>query len=262
MELLGQPVAVLELTADKPLALVAVRLCDVAPDGSSQLISRGVLNLTHRDSHEHPKAVPAGERIVARVDLRVLGQAVPAGHRLRLAVASSYWPWAWPSPEAVALTLHTAGESRLELPVRPPRPEDATLAAFAPPESGPACPFEELPGVFREGRILTREISSGRSALRFFQDRPAVRVLENGTEIEELTEDCYTIVDGDPLSASITCTWSIRIGRAGWRTRIESESTMNATARDFLVSNRLEAFEDETRVFADVSHATIPRDLV
>ena len=116
--------------------------------------------------------------------------------------------------------------------------------------------------MFRQGRVLTREIASGRSELQFFQDRPAVRVLENGTEIEELTEDCYAIVDGDPLSASITCSWSIRIGRDGWRTRIESESTMSATAEDFLVSNRLEAFEGETRVFADVSQATIPRDLV
>ena len=191
----------------------------------------------------------------------MLGQAVPAGHRLRLAVASGYWPWAWPSPERVALTLHTAGQSRLELPVRASRPEDAALAAFESPQTGPVLPHDELPGPFRQGRILTREIASGRSELRFFQDRPAVRAHENGTEIEELTEDCYAIVDGDPLSASITCSWSIRIGRNGWRTRIESESTMTATAGDFLVTNRLEAFEGEARVFADVSRATIPRDL-
>jgi hypothetical protein len=186
---------------------------------------------------------------------------VPAGHRLRLAVASGYWPWAWPSPEPVELILHTAGVSRLELPVRPPRPEDATLAAFAPPESGPALPVDELPGPWRQGRILTRRIASGLSELQFFQDSPAVRLLESGTEIEELTEDCYSIVDGDPLSASVTCRWSIRIGRDGWRTRIESESVMSATAEDFLVTNRLEAFEDDARVFADVSQATIPRDL-
>jgi uncharacterized protein len=262
LELLGRPVAVLELTADRPLALIALRLCDVAPDGSSQLISRGVLNLTHRESHEHPTAVPVGERLLVRVDLRVLGQAVPAGHRLRLALSSTYWPWAWPSPETPALELHTAGESRLELPVRPSRPEDAQLSAFEPPESGPAVPLDDLPGVLREGRILTRHIAAGRSDLQFFQDRPAVRVLENGTEIEELTEDCYSIVDGDPLSAAITCRWSIRIGRGDWRTRIESESTMTATAGEFLVTNRLEAFEGEARVFADGAQTTIPRDHV
>jgi hypothetical protein len=36
---------------------------------------------------------------------------------------------------------------------------------------------------------------------------------------------------------------------------------MTATAGDFLITNRLEAFEGEARVFADVSRATIPRDL-
>ena len=261
LELLGRPVAVLELTADKPLALVAVRLCDIAPDGSSLLISRGVLNLTHRDSHEHPAPVPVGERLVVRVDLRVLGQAVPAGHRLRLAVAPGYWPWAWPSPEPVALTVHTAGESRLELPVREPRPEDAALPPFARPESGPPLPLDELPGPFRQGRTLAYDVAAGRSELTFFRDIPAVRVHENGIEIEELAVDTYTIVDGDPLSASAASRWSIRIGRDGWRTRIESESTMSATATDFLVTNRLEAFEGDVRVFADVSQATIPRDL-
>ena len=32
------------------LALVAVRICDVSPEGVSLLVSRGFLNLTHRDS--------------------------------------------------------------------------------------------------------------------------------------------------------------------------------------------------------------------
>ena len=146
LEVLGRPVAVLELTADRPLAMVAVRLCDVAPDGSSLLISRGVLNLTHRESHEHPTPVPVRERLVVRVDLRVLGHAVPAGHRLRVAVAPGYWPWAWPAPEPVALTLHTAGESRLELPVREPRADDAALRPFARPESGPLAAARRAPG--------------------------------------------------------------------------------------------------------------------
>ena len=93
--------------ATAPLALVAMRLCDVAPDGSSLLLSRGVLNLTHRESHEHPASVPMGKRLVVRVELRVLGQAVPAGHRLRLSVAPGYWPWAWPSPERLATVCWT-----------------------------------------------------------------------------------------------------------------------------------------------------------
>ena len=39
---------------DRPVALVAARLSDVAPDGAATRVSYGLLNLTHRESHEHP----------------------------------------------------------------------------------------------------------------------------------------------------------------------------------------------------------------
>ena len=55
----------------------------------------------------------------ARASSPPWGRRSPPGHRLRLSIAPGYWPWIWPSPEPVELTLHTAGESRLELPVRP-----------------------------------------------------------------------------------------------------------------------------------------------
>jgi putative CocE/NonD family hydrolase len=261
LELLGSPAAVLELTADRPLALVAVRLCDVAPDGSSLLLTRGVLNLTHRSSHEYPERVPVGARIVVRVELNALAQAVPAGHRLRLAVSPSYWPWAWPSPERVTLTLHTAGDSRLELPVRAPRANEPKPEPFAPPESGVPLELETLPGEIREGRRVSRDVAAGRSELRLYQDSPSVRIVETGTELAWQNEDTYSIVDGDPLSAAITCRSSIQMGRDGWRTRIETESTMTATRDAFLVTNSVEAFEGDTRVFARSTERAIPRDL-
>ena len=59
VEILGHPQAFLELESDRPQALVSVRLSDVAPDGSSLLVTRGVLNLTHRESHEEPEAARA-----------------------------------------------------------------------------------------------------------------------------------------------------------------------------------------------------------
>src|SRR3546814_11990778 len=94
-------------------ALVAVRLNDVAPDGSSLRVSYGLLNLTHRDSHETPTPLEPGRRYKVRVKLNDIAHAFPAGHRIRVAVSHAYWPIAWPSTEPVALTLHT-GVSRSE----------------------------------------------------------------------------------------------------------------------------------------------------
>ena len=65
-------------------ALVAVRLCDVAPTGSSLLVTRGLLNLTHRDSHEAPEPLEPGQPLRGRVRLEPSAHAFAPGHRIRV----------------------------------------------------------------------------------------------------------------------------------------------------------------------------------
>jgi len=63
MEILGQPSVELDLSCSKPVGMVAVRLSDVAPDDRATRITYGLLNLTHRNSHEepeHPPQLPRG----------------------------------------------------------------------------------------------------------------------------------------------------------------------------------------------------------
>src|SRR3546814_13819737 len=76
-------------------------LCHVGPDGASHRISVGVLNLTHCESHEEPAALQPGRRYRARIVLDDVGYRVPAGHRLRVAPSTAYWPMLWPSPEQI-----------------------------------------------------------------------------------------------------------------------------------------------------------------
>ena len=49
--------------------------------------------------------------------LKPVAQIIPKGHRLRVAISSSYWPMAWPSPEATMLTLAPRRIAALDLPV-------------------------------------------------------------------------------------------------------------------------------------------------
>jgi predicted acyl esterase len=78
LEILGEPVVELELVSDKPNGLVCVRLNDVAPDGASFRATYGLLNLTHRDSHEHVEPMIPGQRYRARVPLEAVAHAFPA----------------------------------------------------------------------------------------------------------------------------------------------------------------------------------------
>src|SRR5690606_21767704 len=143
IEVLGAPVLELEVASDRPVALLAARLCDVAPDGSSLRVSYGLLNLCQRDSREAPEPLEPGRPYRVTLQLNDLAHAFAAGHRIRLALSSSYWPIAWPSPEPATLTVRT-GISTLTLPARPPRPEDDALREFEPPEAAPGTPHTKL----------------------------------------------------------------------------------------------------------------------
>ena len=131
-EILGAPVVELVISSDRPVALAAVRLNDVAPSGASTRVQHGLLNLTQRDDREHIAPLVPGERYRVRIELDDIAHAFPAGHRIAVSVSSAYWPMVWPSPEMATLTV-VAGASRLELPVRPADPADAELRAFDPP---------------------------------------------------------------------------------------------------------------------------------
>ena len=105
MHLLGHPIVRLRLSVDAPVASLSVKLCDVFPDGTSALVTRGSLDLG--------PAEPGSERN-AEVTLDACAYAFNPGQRLRLSVAGADWPNTVAPPEPLALTV-VGGQ--LELPV-------------------------------------------------------------------------------------------------------------------------------------------------
>jgi hypothetical protein len=254
---LGFPEVTLTLGADQPNALVAVRLCDVSPEGTSALVSAGLLNLTHRESHEFLAPLVPGQRYTVTVRLNAIGYAMPVGHRWRLAVAPTYWPRAWPSPEPVTLTL-CGGE--LRLPVRRPRPEDGAVT-FAPAEIAPPM----VPDVLRtekRTRTMEHDLIAGRTTLVDHSDDGLRRLLPDGVEYGAVGAETFSIVERDPLSASVRSERRLSLGRGEWRTRVETVSTMTADAEHFYITNSLSAYEGNTRVFARSREFKVRRDFV
>ena len=255
--LLGRTEAVLELAADRPQALVCVRLCDVAPDGMSLLVTRGLLNLTHRDGHENPRPLVPGRRYRVEVRLDTIAHRFPAGHRLRVAVSPTYWPLAWPSPEPVTLTLFGG---RLVLPVRPDRPEDAAVS-LPEPEEPPAYPTRTLKeGV--GGRSIALDLASGRATLDFDWDLGGRVLLEpTDTELEQISTNRYSIVEGDPLSALAEHEMVTGLRRGdSWDVRCVATGSMTATAGQFHVTTTLEAHEGGSPAWARTWTFSVPRD--
>jgi len=263
MDIVEFPEFTVRLSADKPDALIAVRLCDVAPTGESLLVSYGVLNLTHRDSHEHPTALKPYETYTVTVRLNPIAHTFKAGHRVRLAVSPTFFPIVWTSPEPVTLSVYIGEETYLTLPVRPRRDaEDNALPAFESPEHTPYSPHE-IVAHHQPQRTVTYDAISGVTTLidkHYGGD--TIRLLEDGLEFGQYCVDTFTIQRDNPLTATSICEHSSTFKRSDWSVRIDATATLTSDRTHFHLTNQVDAYEGEVRVFTRTWSKSIPRDLV
>lgn len=256
LDIVGAPALRLAVAADRPQANAVVRLCDVHPDGASELIAWGVLNLTHRTSHEFPRPLTPGETVDATVTLDQCAYRVPAGHRLRVAISTAYWPMIWPSPEPVSLSLPAA---TLVLPVR--RTAEGDEWTFPAPEAAAPWRAETL----REpssGRTVQRDQATGAASLAIADDFGEMRDLEHGLVHGSAVRETWTIAPDDPLSASVDIAWSQTFSRDAWSVRTETTASMRADKESFHLGGSIRAFEGEDLVFERDFAATRRRDNV
>lgn len=258
MNLLGRAEVQLTLKVDQPLALVAVRLCDVAPDGRSTLITWGLLNLTHRHSHENPEPLVPGQIYTVTVPLNLMAYRLPAGHRWRIGISPTYLRHAWPSPKPVTLTLLLGEGCKLVVPERPYHPLDDTLPDFPPAEIAPPEPIETLRHDVRH-QTVTREATTGATTYTLHQDSGRIRYQNHGLELDDISTHTLTIRDDDPLSLAQEVRYRLEYQRGDWQVRMETHSKLTADATHFYVSNQLDAYEGSVRVFSQAWHKKIPR---
>jgi hypothetical protein len=262
-EILGAPEVHLVLAADRPVAFVVARLCDVAPDGRVTRVTYGIWNLTHESGHEAWQPLASGEPVEIDVRLNDVAHAFPPGHRLRLALSNAYWPLVWPSPEPVTLTLFTE-TSRLRLPVRPPDSADDDLRAFDLPERAPAVEWTPVTRG-RHERSTTVDPASGDHVTRMrsgYDERGAVALARldaadieggDGTEIET------RIHPTDPLRAEAAMRQRTELSRGAWSVAVETEVRIACTRADFLVQARLAAWEGGASVCERRWDERVPR---
>ncbi|QDO04530.1 CocE/NonD family hydrolase [Streptomyces sp. S1A1-8] len=259
--ILGRPRVRLRLTSHSPWGQVIARVCDVAADGSSTLVTRGALNLSARYGPDQAVSWKPGSTEDVVFDLTATGYAFPSGHRIRLSLSSAYWPWIWPQPgSAAGLVLDPAGSS-LELPVRA-RESDPRITFEEPEQSEPlgvtsAATLDEP----RPERLVARDVARGEWRLEVDPRQDGTRVHPDGLECTEDARDTYTIDESDPLSARTRSTRSIRLHRPElpWDARVETRSELSCDAREFITSNELICKDGNEVVFHRTWERRIPR---
>jgi len=254
LELLGAPVLRLRLAASAPVARLAARLTEVAPDGRSWPITYGVLNLTHRLSHGEPRSMTPGAFEDIELPLYVTARRLAAGTRLRLALSEGLWPLLWPAPAPVTLALDLASAT-LSLPVRADTaPSPPFPIAMAPPSGGGG----------RGEPVMTRERSPD-GWVRFEETCPTTRtaIKSIGTTVERCGVNvALAMRAGDPNTCRWRASYAVRYMRGDWDCALKSEVEISSSATHFHVRERLQARRGEALVFEREHASDIARDLM
>lgn len=257
VEILGAPVVELEVEVNKPVAQIAARLSDVALDGKATRVTYGILNLCHRHGHDKPQHMEPGKRERVFVQLDHIAQSFPAGHRIRLAISTSYWPLAWAPPQPVQLTLYPA-TSHIELPVRPPRAEDHNLPALPEAEAAPSPRSTTLER--GEGNwIISRDLSRDESTLHVIEDEGRKRIEELDLEVERSGYEWYRARGDDFASLNGETLQRRGLRRGEWTILTETRTLLSCDTTHFHIHATLDAYENGLRVFAQTWSESIPR---
>ena len=141
MEICGAPKAVIQYASTEKSPLLAVKLCDVAPDGRSNLITMGWLDVDRAKGGALSWGEVSQSGSSVRLCLIPTAYSVPRGHRLRVFLAGSDFPRLLPSrgPGQISVGWGKEPLSSVRLPVRPPRGE-LKKPPFLTPQEIPHVP--------------------------------------------------------------------------------------------------------------------------
>jgi uncharacterized protein len=249
-EIMGRPRVELSVAASVPVAFVSAKLCDVAPDGRSAMVTRGILNLAHRNSDETPEPLPPGELVAATVELDATSYVFEPGHRIRLDLAGSDFPSSWPPPFAGSIEIDRMG-STLVLPVLE-GPPVLPPPVFDPGADEPSRPERVTWGTHED--VLTRERSvsidhggvRGRSGLADGSDR----------YWGEITAGIH-----DPGNSRANAGASLVLAWDEVSVRTESRAMLRSDPDNWHLSIELEVYDGDEMIAERRWERTTPRDL-
>ncbi|MEM7045613.1 MAG: CocE/NonD family hydrolase [Pseudomonadota bacterium] len=196
--LFGSAVVILQLKAI-PKGQLALRLNDVAPDGTSARVIWTVHNLAFDETYDEAIRADGTESREVRLSFPTKAYRWQKGHRLRLSISSSYWPIVWPSSD---LSEPSIVAGALRLPVFQEAPADLTHD-FPPPLD---LPRQKKHHIIASPKLLRFERTDTGSARVSGWHQPYTEVFHVETEAAYgfETRAKHRIAPQDPLSATST----------------------------------------------------------
>jgi len=256
--ILGFPRVALNASVTAPLADWMARLSDVAPDGTTTLITGAGLNGAQRESDTDPKDLLPEKIYPLRIDMHVTSWVFPSGHRIRIAISNALWPMLWPTPFPMTTVLALGGEnaSRLVLPVVPLH--GASPAPFPPPATDPSLPgFTHGGGTFPGVFELIRDENGHTSRVNWHSDTFAGFPWGKEHYHEELS---YAAADDNPAVSSVRGEAETKIELKGRVVLFKSVLELHSNAKTFYYHYERDLLENGKTIRTKTWAETIPRD--
>lgn len=105
LDLIGYAELFCDILRDQNEAQIACRICEITPDGYSNLVTRHVLNLTLDETLDKPREFAPNHPIHYRIKLPSTAYTFCQGNRIRLSLGTSYWPITWPTTKSVSINI-------------------------------------------------------------------------------------------------------------------------------------------------------------
>ncbi|HCH24064.1 MAG TPA: peptidase S15 [Oceanospirillaceae bacterium] len=245
INLMGASELEIKVASDQDCGQMIVRLCDVAPDGSSTRVTYGVLNLALRHGLDNPQPVEPGETMSVRIKLDDTGYQIPAGHKIRLAISNAYFPLLWPSAKTTSLQVQLQ-EAKLTLAVHDgDGPMQRDLGDAYIPE---VQEVENLRPASQKRTTLT-DAETGRVTTLIEDDFGEDRFLDYDLVMGQICVEEHSVEPYDPHSAISDCTWFTHQQRGDWDLTSKVHLRVTSDADFFYLQAGLTATEAGETVF-------------
>lgn len=259
IEVIGHALAKLRLAVDQPVASLSVKLCDVFPDGTSALVTRGFLNLCHRKSSTNPTALTPGRFEDITIEFEATSWVFPVGHKIRLSITGADWPNIWSPPQQFSLQVE---RQSLELNLSIVEGQGAGTPMFAPvikPDKTQAIePTTDtsLPTEWRVERDILRRITTARTS---YGGHSSIR--DAGTA-DELYAGEVGVSTVDPANSWVTATTRYELAWPEATCLVEARLQMNSDSETFQVTIEVDAKLDGVEFAKRQWKRVIPRRLL
>ena len=259
IEVIGHALAKLRLAVDQPVASLSVKLCDVFPDVTSALVTRGFLNLCHRKSSTNPTALTPGKFEDITVEFEATSWVFPVGHKIRLSITGADWPNIWSPPQQFSLQVE---RQSLELNLSVVEGQGAGTPMFAPvikPDKTQAIePTTDtsLPTEWRVERDILRRITTARTS---YGGHSSIR--DAGTA-DELYAGEVGVSTVDPANSWVTAITRYELAWPEATCLVEARLQMNSDTETFQVTIEVDAKLDGVEFAKRQWKRVIPRRLL